>query len=108
MNAKTCFKCGEVKSLASFYKHPMMADGHLGKCKECTKRDVRKNREEKLDYYQEYDRERAMLPHIVSARAAYAASPEGKVAGSRAKKSWCDRNTIKRAAHILTGNAVRD
>jgi len=36
---KTCFKCGESKDLEKFYKHPMMADGRLGKCMECTKRD---------------------------------------------------------------------
>jgi hypothetical protein len=38
---KRCFKCGETKALAEFYAHPMMKDGHLNKCKTCTKRDVR-------------------------------------------------------------------
>lgn len=38
---KKCFKCGEEKLLGQFYKHPRMGDGHLNKCIECTKNDVR-------------------------------------------------------------------
>lgn len=37
---KTCFKCHTEKPITEFYKHPRMGDGHLGKCKTCTKKDV--------------------------------------------------------------------
>ena len=36
---KKCFKCGVEKPLTEFYVHPKMGDGHLGKCKDCTKKD---------------------------------------------------------------------
>lgn len=44
---KKCFKCGIEKELSDFYVHPRMGDGHLNKCKECTKNDADK-REKKL------------------------------------------------------------
>jgi len=59
MRTKVCFKCDAELPITNFYKHPMMADGHLGKCKACTRYDSRKNRQEKREYYNEYDRQRS-------------------------------------------------
>lgn len=52
---KQCFKCGVAKPLDEFYKHKEMADGHLNKCKFCTKSDAHSyqngiNREKYLQY----------------------------------------------------------
>lgn len=59
---KTCFKCKARKPLSSFYKHWKMADGHLGKCKSCTKKDVSENYKNNRDHYAEYERSRFQNP----------------------------------------------
>ena len=56
---KRCFKCERQLPREQFYRPPMMADGLLGKCKRCTRQDVRDNRKAKRDYYVEYDRMRS-------------------------------------------------
>jgi len=50
---KKCFKCGLEKELSEFYPHKQMGDGHLNKCKECTKLDE-KNRVKLLRKNPEY------------------------------------------------------
>ena len=87
---KKCFKCGQVKCLSDFYKHKQMPDGHVNKCKECNKLDVRNNRKSKVDYYREYDKQR-------SGRH----SPEYT-------KEYRERFPNKYKAHNMVNNAIRD
>lgn len=65
---KKCFKCGNEKELTEFYKHNKMADGHLGKCKDCAKKDVLEHRQKNIDKIRAYDRERGKLPHRKEAK----------------------------------------
>jgi len=93
--SKTCFKCSKVKPLAEFYRHAMMADGHLNKCIECTKADVLKHRAENVDRIREYDRERAKRPESVAARV-------------RVFKRYLEMFPERRSANIAVANAIRD
>lgn len=38
---KKCFKCDLEKPLTEYYTHKKMKDGHLNKCKVCTKNDTK-------------------------------------------------------------------
>lgn len=61
MTSKQCFKCLCEKPLSEFYKHPRMADGHLNKCKDCTKQDIHAHRHgQGREKVLAYDRERAL------------------------------------------------
>ncbi len=42
---KKCIKCDSDKELSEFYKHKKMLDGHLNKCKTCTKRENSERRD---------------------------------------------------------------
>lgn len=67
---KTCNVCLVTKTTADFYKHPRMADGLLGACKECHKKAVIINRLKNVERYREYDRQRTRLPHRIESAIA--------------------------------------
>ncbi len=108
---KKCFKCHEVKPLSCFYKHRIMKDGHLGKCKCCTKQDVARHRCDNISKIKAYDKARANNPNRVAGRKSYAeklqSTTEGrkKLLGYKAK--YRERNPIKRKAMGVVNNAVK-
>ena len=53
---KKCFKCQEEKPTTEYYRHPQMGDGFLGKCKECTKADVKGRGIREQEKIKEYDK----------------------------------------------------
>ena len=92
---KRCFRCGRPKEIDQFYKHAMMADGHLGKCKDCAKSDVRLHREQS-EGPREYDAWRYRHDPI---RRAFV------LAGSTRRAA---ADPVKRAARSAVNHAVRD
>lgn len=62
MKTKTCFKCHLLQPITEFYRHRMMGDGFLGKCKTCAKKDVRANYALNRESYSAYDQERHKSP----------------------------------------------
>jgi hypothetical protein len=53
---KICTSCGIEKDLEDFYRHDMMKDGHLNKCKDCVKSRVKSHRAANIEKIREYDR----------------------------------------------------
>jgi len=105
---KTCFKCGATRPLSEFYKHPQMADGHVNKCKECNKVDVRLSYAARpVEERKAYERSRLNDPKRVTARKVYQKRMDpARVRGY--KEKWAARNQYKRKAQHTLGNAIRD
>ena len=99
----TCKVCGVTSDVAEFY------DGVNTRCKECHKQKVRKNREEKSDYYREYDAIRYQNdPRVKERHKRYQSTDRGKNSMRKARRKWINKKPEARAAHIILGNAVRD
>lgn len=104
---KVCKSCGVEKPIDSFYKNKLMPSGYLNQCIECVKAREKKRRAVKADYLKAYDKARANDPKRVQARKEYAQTEQGKEARLRARKTYLERFPLKRAAHMIFGNAVK-
>ena len=94
---KRCFKCGKELPLSEFYVHPQMGDGHLGKCKECTKGDVR-------DRYHDP----ASRPTRIAYERARFQSPERKAKALVYQRVRRLRYPQKAQSRHAVSNAIRD
>ncbi len=92
---KKCFRCGKTLPLEAFYRHPRMDDGHLGKCKECTKLDVRENYALRRKQYRDYDKKRNQ-------------TPKRKVSARGARIKYRKKDPVKYKAHSAASNAIRN
>lgn len=102
-----CIKCDKEQPESEYYRSTLRASG-TGECKTCTRARVTANREAKIDYYREFDRKRADLPHRVEARKEYAQTEKGKERKAVRVKSWRNRNPASYQAHAMVDNAVRN
>lgn len=92
---KKCFKCGVAKPLSDFYRHRETADGYLGKCKACAKRDVRTNYRRKWPQKTAYERARWKTPQRRQSQAI-------------GLKKHRERHPDRYKARMAVGNAIRD
>ena len=92
---KKCFKCETVKPFTEFYKHPAMGDGHLNKCKVCTKNDANKHRAENLEKIRAYDRERGKIPERIKTN-------------TEINRAWRAEDKRRTAAHNAVARAIRN
>jgi hypothetical protein len=92
--SKVCKGCSLDLPLGHYYKHKRMLDGHLNYCVDCVKARVNKHRAENLERFHAYDRARSVLPTRKNQLAQLAS------------RSITD--PLRRRAHTMTGNAIRD
>ena len=99
---KECFKCKQVLDLLEFYKHPMMGDGHINKCKKCTRKDSedrRKIKEKNNNWFlSERKRHREKSQKY---------REEGRNNSKSYSKKWDLENPEKKKAHMAVKNALR-
>lgn len=91
---KTCFKCDRTLPRSAFYRHSQMRDGLLGKCKDCTRRDVSANRHRRYAHYLEYERRRSENGKRLSSIRSRASS-------------WRKANPVAVRAHRAVAKALR-
>lgn len=92
-SSKVCFKCHHEKPIDDFYKHHAMGDGHLGKCKECTKKDVKEHRENNISRIREYDKKRAKIPERAKKQVAL-------------HRRWREQDKRRMACHYAVSKAI--
>jgi len=89
-----CIKCNVVKPLNEYYEHSEMANGYLGKCKDCCKVDTKNNYRNHIHEYSKYEKKRAKRR-------------KRKVQVSVSLKKWRERHPEKSKAIYLVTSAIK-
>lgn len=93
--SKKCIRCDQVLPLGRFYKHPRMGDGHLNKCIECTKMDMKAHRIMNPGQYRQYEAVRSIRPERIKANMKHI-------------QEWRSKNPERYKAQNAVNNALRD
>lgn len=84
-----------------------MGDGHLNKCKECTKIDSLLHRSENIDKVKEYDRNRPnKAERVIKDKERLKKDPIAYKKMKVKNSEWVKRNRHKRNAHLKLSRAV--
>lgn len=102
---KTCFKCKGQFPMSEFYAHPAMADGTLGKCKQCTRKDTR-DRVSRMKLIPEWMRKNRELKRIATAKRR--AAGLSKQPSYAVKNKWRMKNLHKVRAQSIARYSVQN
>ena len=107
---KTCTCCGIEKPISEYNKHPNMADGHIGKCRDCRNKHAKQYRldnREKINAYQRQYRktERGKELRAISDKKYQKAFPE-KINAKQVIYTGIQRGKIKRLPCEVCGSSV--
>ena len=94
IRSKICFKCDVDKPLTEYYKHEKMGDGHLNKCKNCTKKDVNHHRVDNLERIREYDRQRGKFAKRIASN-------------TEVTRAWRAEDKRRQQAHTAVAKGLR-
>lgn len=112
---KICFKCNKEKNIGEFYRHKQMSDGHLNKCKTCTKRDVKerkkylkndtswvlRERERCRKKNKPYHTFKKLYPHLIAKKAIYGKRRDIKYPEKYKASIINQRNPLKESGYEL-------
>lgn len=105
MSTKICFKCNTEKDLSDYYKHKGMLDGHLNKCKKCTKIDTAKTLSIKISTPEglELERKRHRDKYYrLEYKEKHRPTPEDKKASiQRYKSKYPEKQKVKNISQRL-------
>lgn len=93
---KNCFKCEKLLPLLGFYKHSGMADGHLNKCKTCSKKD-------NFEYRYGKGREKVLTYDLERSK-----NPQRKASAKKIISEWRKKYPDRKKAQYAVNNAIRD
>ncbi len=105
---KVCFECSIKKPLCEFYTHKKSKDGHVNKCKDCTKKDVHANRLKNIEIIREYDRNTPNKAERAKKSHEYDKTEKGKQVRFKATRAYRSANPERYYANSAVNNAVRD
>jgi hypothetical protein len=104
---KQCFECLKVKPINEFYTHGKNSTVYMNKCKECTKKAVKKYRAENLEKVKEYDRNRPNKDdRVLKNKERLRSDPIAKQKNDKQRADWIKKNSVKRNAHQKLARAV--
>src|SRR5882757_3866953 len=106
---KTCFKCNLELPLSEFYVHRQMGDGHLNKCKNCTRKDTAERvlRMSANPEWVEAELERHRIKSRQYREAGNLMRPNAQTRRDSARK-YNERFPEKTKAKQAVNNAIRD